>query len=117
MRISYLLLLPAATLGSTTMSTSTSTSTTLTDMVNSQSEFFSELFSSASSSSCSTRRFASYLEKYRITFSNDHVREEAFKNWKEADKFISEHNKDDTYTYTVSHNRFSILSHNDYLRR
>lgn len=120
MRISYLLLLPAVTLGSTTTSTSTSTSTTLTDIVNSLSELASELgalFSSTSSSSCSTRRFASYLEQYKITFSNDDEREEAFTNWKEVDKFISEHNSDESWTYTVSHNRFSILSHDDYLRR
>ena len=120
MRISHLILLPAVTLASTTTSTSTSTSTTLTDIINSLTELASELgalFSSSSSSSCPTKRFASYLEEYSITLSNDDEREEAFTNWKEADNFIAEHNSDASWTYTVSHNRFSILSHDDYLRR
>jgi hypothetical protein len=77
-----------------------------------------DAFHSSSSSPDSNERFHTFLEEYQIEFKSEEEREEAFANWRESDIFIQQHNeKEVEWGFRVGHNRFSILSHEQYLKR
>lgn len=53
-----------------------------------------------------------------MEFESEKEHEEAYNNWLESDNFINRHNlRKDEWGYSVGHNKFSIISHEQYLRR